>query len=369
MKKNVSKLLFIGSIWIVGCVETQIQPPPPPVKTPNLSIESDYYSLKLNWNYQNADQITGVKIYRGESKNKLEELITIPNTSEYIDHLVGVRKVLYYTIVYQLSDGSLSTSSDTLSQLPKEPINTTPTTKGEIGGVHYVWWKFQSNTFKTLTNTFTIHSEPSNKDGLFYTMYQGFINGQGFYFGIQNQVFPKRTKGLIFSRWGTRDTTNYQIAEGGWGQSAGYEGDFIGVRKEYEWTVGTYQTVLKQDSTVNNGDWYSVVIQKLPNGEKVYMGSIRFEKSNIHPDGIKSGGVSWTEIYLKEKTNGEVLSWYVSMDEIKADNNEKPISADIMYAEKVFTQVSNTFTRGKGDIHFIMGPEVKRFHKPRKIFF
>lgn len=379
--RNLNKaLLLIVLLPAIGCVElsptADVPLPDAPVlvSAPNLSIKDGFYSLDLNWGAQASNQIVGVKIYRGESKNTLKELAIVPNTSKYLDTLVGVRKELYYTIAYQLSNGKISAFSDTLSKLPKEPINTSPSVGGEIGGIHYAWWKFQSSSFKRLTNTFTIHDEPSNGNGLYYTMYQGEINNNGFYFGIQTHVTNpngNHKKGLIFSRWGTRDKNNYQVAPGGWGESAGYEGDFIGVRKNYEWSPGTYKTVLKQDSTVNSKDWYSVTIQRLPNGERVWIGSIAFEQSNstaAGSNGIKSGGVNWTEVYWKEKGGSPAPSWHVSMDEVQVNDNEKPISAELMYAEKVFTQVNNSFTRGN-EVHFIMGAKVVRYHKPRTILF
>lgn len=376
--KNVLPLVALLST--LGCVEVQptneVPPPDAPVliSAPNLSIKDGYYSLELNWESQNVSQISGVKIYRGDSKATLKEYATISNTSKYLDTLVGVRDTLFYTIAYQLSNGKLSTFSDTLSKLPKEPINNSPSPGGEIGGIHYAWWEFTSKSFKTLTNVFTVHDEPSNGDGIYYTMYQGEINNIGFYFGIQTHVTNpngNHKKGLIFSRWGTRDKNNYQVAPGGWGESAGYEGDFIGVRKNYEWTPGTYKTVLKQDSTINGKDWYSVTIQRLPNGSKVWIGSIAFEQSSSTSpgsNGIKSGGVNWTEIYWKEKAGSPAPSWHVSMDEVIANQNERPVSAEVLYAETKFTTISNTFTRGR-DVHFIMGPKVKRFHKQRRIRF
>lgn len=370
--KNI--LLLVVLVSTLGCVElppsADIPPPDVIVSAPNLSIKDGFYSLDLNWEPQSSNQIVGVKIYRGESKKNLEELATVPNTSKYLDTLVGVRKELYYTIAYQLSNGKLSAFSDTLSKLPKEPINTVTEVGGEIGGVHYAWWTFQWSSFKTLTNVFTIHDEPSNGDGLYYTMYQGEINNAGFYFGIQTRVTNpngSHKKGLIFSRWGTRDIDNYAVAPGGWGESAGYEGDFIGVRKNYEWSPGTYKTVLKQDSTVNSKDWYSVTIQKLPDGEKVWIGSIAFEQSNSGANGIKSGGVNWTEVYWKEKSGGETPSWHVSMDEVLADGT-KPVQAHLLYADTKFRITSNTFTR-RNEVHFIMGTKVQRFHKQRYIKF
>ena len=110
--------------------------------------------------------------------------------------------------------------------------------------------------FESIKHKFTIHEEPSNEAKMYYSMFYGTINDSiNFYYGIQTAVLklgsspPWGGRGLIFSRWQTRDTLNYALADDGWGQSAGYEGDFIGVRRSYEWTVGTYETEIKRDST------------------------------------------------------------------------------------------------------------------------
>jgi hypothetical protein len=128
--------------------------------------------------------------------------------------------------------------------------------------------------------------------------------------------------------------------------------------------------VLNQDSTVNSKDWYSVTIQRLPDGEKVWIGSMAFEQSSstaAGSNGIESGWVSWTEVYLKEKAGGETPTWHVSMDEVLADGT-KPVQAHLLYADSKFRITSNTFTR-KNEVHFIMGTKVQRFHNKRYIKF
>ena len=58
---------------------------------------------------------------------------------------------------------------------------------------------------------------------------------------------------MIFSRWKTRDIANYSLADNGWGQSAGYEGDFIvqGAR-ENETDISPEETCRKYFNLVKN---------------------------------------------------------------------------------------------------------------------
>lgn len=135
---------------------------------------------------------------------------------------------------------------------------------GEIGGLHYVWWDFGTDNFESLRIYVTIYNEPDNDDGLYFQMYQGRINDVGFYFGLQTRLSNPNTgvtaKGLIFSRWETRDLSNVRPAEGGWSQSAGYEGDFVGIRKHYEWTNHSYQLKIAYVESDEVGDYAVTLI-------------------------------------------------------------------------------------------------------------
>ena len=229
-------------------------------------------------------------------------------------------------------------------------------------GIHYAYQHFNQSTFESVKHTFTIHQEPSNNGRLYYQFYQGKLNDTiGFYYGIQTDVYSPqspawRGRGLIFSRWNTRDTNNYLIAENGWGQSAGYEGDFIGVRNSYNWGVGTYEVALKKDSVDNVGDWYSLKIKNILESEQTYIGSIRFESSSVS-SGIKSGGIVWTELY-SNASDGAIPDWHVSVDDITIDGQFKPNRIDTNYNE-TFKDFANIYTTNKNDIHFLVGPKVK----------
>ena len=53
---------------------------------------------------------------------------------------------------------------------------------------------------------------------------------------------------MIFSRWGTRDLEWARWPEDdGWAESSGHEGDFIRVRRFYDWGPGDYVVRLAPD--------------------------------------------------------------------------------------------------------------------------
>lgn len=372
--KYLNRLLIIVSIlFVIGCseVETPILHLAPLQPPSALTLKEGYYSITLKWRNATDNRVSSIKIYRGTSKENIKLYASVPNITDttYIDLHAGIRRHMFYTISYDFSDGSPSKFSDTLAAKPKEPENFDEPNKGEVGGIHYAWWGFASRTFKSLTHIFTIHDAPSNSDGLFYQFYQGYINDDiGFYYGIQTHVSKPggAKKGLIFSRWGTGDKSKLALAEEGFGYTADSDGpnmpgDFISARANYEWGEGTYQTTLNMDSTTVKGDWYSLVIKKLPNGEDVYMGSIAFEKGGIS-SGIKSGGGTWTELYSSRW--GEIPSWHISIDKVLANGKESALTVRTHYNNNgVVSGFSNTYTTGVGDVHFIMGPKVVRYHK------
>ncbi len=319
-----------------------------------------FYSILLQWNYNNDQNINSINIYRGDSASQLSlyKNITNSSTSQYQDTGVDIRKEYYYQISYVYSTQEYS-RTEILNRQAYEPINSNNPPSNEVGGVHYANQYFSVDRFDSIKHKFTIHSEPSNNTPLYYQFYQGQINDNiGFYYGIQtlmsstNNPNP-RGKALIFSRWETNDSSNLSLADGGWSEVAGYEGDFISVRNAYEWTSGTYEIELKKDSTDVVGDWYSLKIKSFPNGNQVHAGSIRFESSSS-ASGIKSGGILWTEIY----GNGSYPDWHVSVDDITINDNQKPNYIGTAYSSK-FKDFSNIYTTNNCDIHFLMGPNVK----------
>ena len=131
----------------------------------------------------------------------------------------------------------------------------------------YVWWYWSSDDgeFESLDIDFTIHNDIVDFTapyGLYLMLGYAEISGVPFYFGLQTDVDDpasgSRGKGLIFSRWETRDLDNAGIAdpEDGWSQSSGHEGDFIGVRRSYDWGAGDYRVRIAPDGSDDGGRFY-----------------------------------------------------------------------------------------------------------------
>ena len=151
----------------------------------------------------------------------------------------------------------------------------------------YAWWRWDGDRqFREVTFDFTIHNDPGNffeDHGLYLMVCFGSISDHRFYFGLQTDVGDPnhrggRGKGLIFSRWDERDPNFARFSsEGdGWYESSGYEGDFISVRRSYDWGAGPYRMRLAPDGLDDDGEWYGVWITDITAGTTVWAGSLKF---------------------------------------------------------------------------------------------
>lgn len=147
----------------------------------------------------------------------------------------------------------------------------------------YAWWDWDRNRikFREITTDVTIHNDVSHfpdRMGLYLILGNGEISGKGYYYGIQvdgGGGYPIEER-VIYSRWDTRDLANARIPEDGWTQSSGHEGDFIGVRRAYDWTAGEYRLRLGPDGKDENGEWFGLWITDLATRETTWIGSLKF---------------------------------------------------------------------------------------------
>jgi len=245
---------------------------------------------------------------------------------------------------------------------------------GETGGLHYVHWDFGVSYFKSLKITVNIYNEPNFRDGLYFQMFQGEINGVGFYFGIQTDVCKENVgvgKGLIFSRWNTDDLSNVKRAKNAWTERGHEDGKFISIRKKYDWTTHVYQLKIAYIETDDYGDWYGVWILDLDDGREDFLGSIRFPKIEPERSGIKDHGAcarsTWIELYHKRDSRTPIPTWHVSVKDIYVDNGIRPRHAKSQYSSKIGrTDIHRD--KATGEIHLLMGHNVTRKHDAGKLY-
>ena len=232
-----------------------------------------------------------------------------------------------------------------------------------------MWWYWNDDKeFHEVVFEFTIHTDPGNfsrQHGLYLMVCSGTISGHGFYFGLQTDVYDPsqglgRGKGLIFSRWDERDLAFAKVADGddSWSQSSGHEGDFIGVRRAYNWGVGDYRMRIAPDGKDEDGEWYGVWVTDVNAIETTWAGSLKFP----YIDGkttVMSPVYTTIEIYGRAIRPIDIPQWHVTMkrpqgDRVNADSGSPSYSA-------FYGEIMNSDVQYIGEaVHFRLGGTTER---------
>lgn len=163
-----------------------------------------------------------------------------------------------------------------------------------------IWWHFENPTphFESLDMDVTIDRDVPETVNLYVSPCGiGELSGVRFYGGMQTNVngWASREnherinlgKGGIFSRWGKGQLSVAQArgAEDSHYEAAGYEGDFVSVRRGFRWTKGTYTWSLRacDTETIEGKEytWISCFITAHDTGLTRYIGSLRFEGKDL----------------------------------------------------------------------------------------
>ncbi len=245
-----------------------------------------------------------------------------------------------------------STTTPTRTPRPPytpNPTTTTPPTPTQIPGranlykpIHppnhmagFGWyWRDNGRGFDSIDFDFTLHNDIDVADipvgnGLYLMLDNSSISETAYYFGLQVGDFGRAT---IFSRWGTRDLENMRVPDDGYYESAGYEGDFISVRKAYRWGKGDYSVRIAADGDDNEGRWFGLWITDKTTGETTWCGSLRFpfKAGKATLNGIDHGGV--VEVFGGTPIKPiDIPEWHITMKMPVADGSNQPIQAHISY--------------------------------------
>lgn len=186
-------------------------------------------------------------------------------------------------------------------------------------GMAYGNWDFSNPTLEDLAFEIELCGNTDPMPGRYFQLYDGHIAGVGSYFGLQTNLFQPgcgwRGQGLIFSRWGTRNSTDARVAANGWIENAGHEGDFVGVRATVPLAAGKYRCQLKANEHDSTGVWYEFTIKDHQTGREFSAGSLRFPEAKIN-----SGGGTWTEVYSGVANETEIPETELRIISIMANN-------------------------------------------------
>lgn len=191
------------------------------------------------------------------------------------------------------------------------------------GGVRLPWhttdlyWNAGKSVpnVETIGVTFTIDHDVPDTVNLYVAPMGGqYLNKIMFYGGIQSNVngWPSPTEkrrvhpgpGAIFSRWGGDPVSidAAQPVENGLCESAGYEGEFVSVRKPLRWKAGTYTWQLRKEKMVQiKGQphtWFACYLIDHTRDKEHRVGALRFEGETFSFNGRST---SFVEIYATSK--------------------------------------------------------------------
>ena len=191
------------------------------------------------------------------------------------------------------------------------------------GGVQLPWhttdlyWEGAKpvDDVKTIGATFTVDRDVPDTVNLYIAPMGGqHLNKIMFYGGIQSNVngWPSPTEkqrvhpgpGAIFSRWGGAPVSidAAKPVEGGLCESAGYEGEFVSVRKPIRWKAGTYSWEVRREETVQikgkPHTWFACFLKDHNRDKEHRVGALRFEGDVFSFNGRST---SFVEIYATSK--------------------------------------------------------------------
>ena len=163
----------------------------------------------------------------------------------------------------------------------------------------------------------------------------GHLGKIAFYGGIQtqmdgytkdNQRLRKLGPGVIFSMWGQRGLDAIRPSIGGFCQSSGHEGDFVSVRRPYQWSKGkyTYKIVRMDAERIDGNDqtWVGAFLFSHAKGENVFGGALRFAAADLV---LNRKVASFVEIYGRRIPVADIPKLTVTFGNLQV--NGKPVKA------------------------------------------
>ncbi len=153
-----------------------------------------------------------------------------------------------------------------------------------------IWWNIgEDRAFESYSIDVTIGDDVPSSVRLYVAPIGiASLSGTKFYGGIQTMAdgyrrpdrrLRKIGPGLLMSMWGQRSEDAIRPSVGGYFQSSGHEGDFVSVRRPYEWSKGTYTyRVVRMDREMVEEQaftWVGAFVYSHEKNENVFIGALR----------------------------------------------------------------------------------------------
>ncbi|MXW34577.1 MAG: fibronectin type III domain-containing protein, partial [Chloroflexi bacterium] len=245
----------------------------PPFAPTGLTAVATHRGVVLEWDDPGDDTITSYELVRiFEDRFGGSHVVqTWSAETHYVDtdvlYDLGYVYTLHAVNSFGKGQASESVSVTTLARIPGRDYLYKPISPPMAPAYAEWYWERGHDRLREVIVDFTIRNDVgdwSDENSYYLILMQNSISGAAFYFGLQSDVQHvdnrlgqvDRGKGAIFSRWGTRNLANARAAPtDGWTESSGHEGDFIGVRREYDWSAGDYRARIAPDGLGDDGEW------------------------------------------------------------------------------------------------------------------
>ena len=146
----------------------------------------------------------------------------------------------------------------------------------------------------------------------------------------------------------------------GWTQSSGHEGDFIGVRRSYDWGTGDYRVRVAPDGLDEDGEWFGLWITDLDTDHTTWIGSMKFPLLEGRAV-MEPSSYSTIEIYGQAIRLIQIPSWHVTIQRPQGDGVKS--TEGITGYSAFLDKVTNSEVRYDPDtdvVHLMAGGETKR---------
>ncbi len=211
-----------------------------------------------------------------------------------------------------------------------------------------LWWDMGKDTpFESYSIDVGISDDVPSAANLYIAPIGiGHLSKTPFYGGIQTQAdgYTKRDRrlrkigpGFIFSMWGQRSLDAIRPSIGGFCQSSGHEGDFVSVRRPYEWKKGKYTyKIVRMDREEIDGKpftWVGVLIYSHDKNENVFVGALRFNGEDLV---LARKVASFVEIYGRRIPVSDIPKLTVTFGNLRMNGKPvKVVSAVAVYPKRV----------------------------------
>ena len=241
-----------------------------------------------------------------------------------------------------------------------------------------IWWNTgEDRAFENYSIDVTISDDVPSSVRLYVAPIGiASLGGTKFYGGIQTMAdgYTKQDRrlrrigpGFLMSMWGERSEDAIRPSVGGLFQSSGHEGDFVSVRRPYEWTKGTYTYwVVRMDREAvgkRTFTWVGAFVYSHEKDENIFVGALRFPGENLVLD---KSLASFVEIYGPRIPVEEIPEVTVTFGNLRVNGEavENP-SATALYPKDVPDYVEAAGEDGKVVVR--VGKPVERTKRQVKL--